>query len=109
MEKEFSLLAVFIHCRASKRTVDIGFITVRFMRGKAHSKVVPAPGLEGVAGPLVQIALHHDPISCVTIKVHNGVIIRHVLEIFKKLKSHCVICFKAFFFSPHSFNCVYKK
>lgn len=51
-------------------------------------KLVPAPGLESVAGSLIEVALHCNPISCVRIEIHNGVIVGHVLEIFKR----CTLC-----------------
>lgn len=50
-------------------------------------ELVPAPGLEGVAGSLVEVSFHGDPIRCVSVEIHDGVIIGHVLEIFKKNKS----------------------
>ena len=39
----------------------------------------PAPGLEGVAGPLVEVALHHDAVGRLRVKVHDGVVVGHVL------------------------------
>lgn len=39
----------------------------------------PAPGLEGVASSLVQVSLHGDAIRCVSIEIHDGVVVRHVL------------------------------
>lgn len=39
----------------------------------------PAPGLEGVAGSLVQVTLHGDTIRCISVEIHDGVIVRHVL------------------------------
>ena len=40
---------------------------------------VPAPGLEGVAGPLVEVALHHDAVGRLRVEVHDGVVVGHVL------------------------------
>lgn len=40
----------------------------------------PAPGLEGVAGSLVEVSLHGDAVSCISVEIHDGVIIRHVLK-----------------------------
>lgn len=45
-------------------------------------KLVPAPGLEGVAGSLIEVSLHGDPISCVSIEIHDGVVVGDILEIF---------------------------
>ena len=47
-------------------------------------KLVPAPGLEGVAGPLVEVPLHGDPVGCIGIEIHDGVIVGHILETFQK-------------------------
>lgn len=47
-------------------------------------KLVPAPGLEGVAGSLVEVSFHGDPVSCVGIEIHDGVVVGHILKIFKK-------------------------
>lgn len=44
-------------------------------------KLVPAPGLEGVARSLVQVSFHCDTIGFVGIEIHDGVIIGDVLEI----------------------------
>lgn len=41
----------------------------------------PAPGLEGVASSLVQVSLHGDAIWCISIEIHDGVVVRHVLGI----------------------------
>lgn len=43
-------------------------------------KLVPAPGLEGVAGSLIEVSLHGDAVSCVSIEIHDGVIVGHVLR-----------------------------
>lgn len=43
-------------------------------------KLVPAPGLEGVAGSLVEVSLHGDPVSPVGVEIHDGVIIGDVLD-----------------------------
>lgn len=45
--------------------------------------LAPAPGLEGVAGSLVEVSLHGDAVSCIGVEIHDGVIIRHVLKILK--------------------------
>lgn len=44
-------------------------------------QLLPAPGLEGVAGSLVEVSLHGDAVRRVAIKIHDGVIVGHVLEI----------------------------
>lgn len=51
---------------------------VRHLTGKP----IPAPGLEGVAGSLIKVSFHGDPISCVSIEIHDGVIVGDILEIF---------------------------
>lgn len=50
-------------------------------------KLVPAPGLKGIARSLIEVSLHGDPIGCIRIEIHNGVIVGHVLEIFKMFES----------------------
>lgn len=52
-------------------------------------KLVPAPGFEGVAGSLVEVSLHSDAVSCVSIEIHDGVVVGHVLDIFKRECEHC--------------------
>lgn len=42
-------------------------------------RVAPAPGLEGVAGPFVEVALHGDAAGGVRIEVHHGVVVGNVL------------------------------
>lgn len=58
-----------------------------FSEGDVEGELVPAPGLEGVAGSFIEVSLHGDPIWCVRFKIHDGVIIGHILEIFKQNKS----------------------
>lgn len=41
--------------------------------------ISPAPCLEGVAGPLVEVALHDDPRGRVGAVVHDGVVVSYVL------------------------------
>lgn len=43
-------------------------------------KPVPAPGLKGVAGSFVEISFHGDAVSCISVEIHDGVIIGDVLE-----------------------------
>lgn len=40
----------------------------------------PVPGLEGVAGPLEQVALHHHAVRSVHVELHLGVVIGKVLR-----------------------------
>lgn len=47
--------------------------------GDSTTSSSPAPGLEGIAGSLVQVSLHGDAIRCISVEVHDGVIVGHVL------------------------------
>lgn len=47
--------------------------------GDSITSSSPAPGLEGVACSLVQVSLHGDAIRCISIEIHDGVIVRHIL------------------------------
>lgn len=40
----------------------------------------PAPGLKGVAGPLVEVSLHGDAVGGIRVEIHDGVVIGDVLE-----------------------------
>lgn len=44
-------------------------------------ELAPVPGLEGVAGSLVEVALHGDPVGRVGVEIHDGVVVGDVLEI----------------------------
>ena len=73
------------------------FILLTYRQKEVHVfqdflvKFIPAPSLESVAGPLVEVALHCNAISCISIKIHNGVIVGHVLKMLKRCKSLSVI------------------
>lgn len=58
----------------------IYFIEMQFNMSPPVGKLVPAPGLKGIAGSLVEISLHGDSISCICIEVHDGVIIGNILD-----------------------------
>lgn len=62
--------------------------------GAFLGEVVPAPGLKGVAGSLVEVALHGYSISCICIEIHHGVIVGHVLKTFllNIYQEHHLIC-----------------
>lgn len=40
---------------------------------------LPVPGLEGIAGPLEQVALHHHAVRSVHVELHLGLVIGKVL------------------------------
>lgn len=42
--------------------------------------LLPVPGLERIAGPLEEVALHDHAIGCIHIEFQLGVIIRKVLQ-----------------------------
>lgn len=66
---------------AEKLCLNIWFILLRCsLKWAVLCKLVPAPGLKGIAGSLVEISLHGDSISCICIEVHDGVIIGNILE-----------------------------
>lgn len=50
-----------------------------FPRVKAL-RAAPAPGLEGVAGSLVQISCHGDAVGRIGVEIQDGVIVGDVLE-----------------------------
>lgn len=51
------------------------------------SVLLPVPGLEGIAGPLEQVPLHHHTIRGIHVELHLRVVIREVLNNRRKTKT----------------------